>query len=81
VKIHTRVLAPIWHGLPPSAADDKGAVEEVFRKVHGVMQAAMEELRREGRHGLFPRAGGRVEAAPEKPVRTAFAEGVFLEAR
>jgi len=55
VKIHTRILRPIDLGLPPSAADDRDAVEEAFRRVHSAMVAAMEDLRRAGRHGLFPR--------------------------
>lgn len=55
VKIHTRVLAPIRPGLPASAANDPDAVEAVFDEVRGVMMGAMEELRKAGRHGLFPR--------------------------
>jgi len=54
VKIHTRILAPIHHGLPPSAADDPEAVEAVFNQVFSAMQAAMDDLRLQGRHGLFP---------------------------
>jgi 1-acyl-sn-glycerol-3-phosphate acyltransferase len=55
VKIHTRILRPIDFGLPPDAADDTAEVERAFARVSGVMQAAMYELRHEGRHGLFPR--------------------------
>jgi 1-acyl-sn-glycerol-3-phosphate acyltransferase len=55
VKIHTRVLGAIDLGLPPSAAEDPEAVEGAFLRVRAAMQGAMEELRREGRHGLFPR--------------------------
>ncbi len=55
VKIHTRFLAPIDLELPPSTADDAGAVELAFERVLGAMQAAMDELRLAGRHGLFPR--------------------------
>jgi 1-acyl-sn-glycerol-3-phosphate acyltransferase len=55
VKIHTRILKPIDLGLPVSAAEDRDAVEEAFGRVHAAMTAAMEELRRAGRHGLFPR--------------------------
>lgn len=55
VKIHTRILRPLELGLPPAAADDPAAVERAFERVTGVMQAALDELRREGRHGLFPR--------------------------
>lgn len=55
VKIHTRILAPIHHNLPPSAADDPEAVESVFKLVKDTMQSAMDELKRLGRHGLFPK--------------------------
>jgi len=55
VKIHTRIMRPIDLGLPPEAADDAEAVERAFEKVVGVMRGAMEELRRAGRHGWFPR--------------------------
>jgi 1-acyl-sn-glycerol-3-phosphate acyltransferase len=55
VKIHTRIMRPIHLGLPPEAADDPDAVEESFARVTSVMKVAMEELRRAGRHGLFPR--------------------------
>jgi hypothetical protein len=54
VKIHTRILEPIKLDLPPQAADDPDAVEHVFEKVRGTMQATMDDLRRTGRHGLFP---------------------------
>src|SRR5262249_13747882 len=55
VKIPTRILSPIDLGLPVAAADDRDAVEEAFRRVLTAMMAAMEDLRRAGRHGLFPR--------------------------
>lgn len=55
VKIHTRVLAPIRFDLPPSAAEDPAAVEACFGEVHTTMQRTLDDLRREGRHGLFPR--------------------------
>ncbi|MBK9258339.1 MAG: 1-acyl-sn-glycerol-3-phosphate acyltransferase [Polyangiaceae bacterium] len=55
VKIHTRILAPIRPGLPASAADDPDAVEHVFTLVRDTMQGAMDELKRLGRHGLFPK--------------------------
>jgi 1-acyl-sn-glycerol-3-phosphate acyltransferase len=58
VKIHTRMLRPIHFGLPRSAADDPEAVATCFERVREAMQAAMDELRREGRHGLLPRGGG-----------------------
>jgi 1-acyl-sn-glycerol-3-phosphate acyltransferase len=59
VKIHTRVLGPIDLGLPVAAADDPVAVEEAFERVRAAMLGAMEELRRAGRHGLFPRRAPR----------------------
>jgi hypothetical protein len=55
VKIHTRILAPIDLDLPVSAAEDAEAVEIAFERVRSAMEASMTELRREGRHGLFPR--------------------------
>jgi hypothetical protein len=54
VKIHTRILGAIDLGLPASAADDPEAVEGAFQRVLAAMRGAMEELRRAGRHGLFP---------------------------
>jgi 1-acyl-sn-glycerol-3-phosphate acyltransferase len=55
VKIHTRILAPIDLAMGPEAADDPEAVEAGYRRVAGAMQSALDELRSEGRHGLFPR--------------------------
>lgn len=55
VKVHTRILRPLALGLPPEAADDDAAVEGAFARVVSMMQAALDDLRREGRHGLFPR--------------------------
>ena len=55
VKIHTRILAPIDLGLPASAVDDRDALDHAYELVHGAMQRAMNDLRDEGRHGLFPR--------------------------
>jgi 1-acyl-sn-glycerol-3-phosphate acyltransferase len=54
VKVHTRICAPIDLGLPPSAAEDPEALDHCYRRVHGAMQTAMDELRDIGRHGLFP---------------------------
>ncbi len=54
VKIHTRILAPIHLNLPPSAADDPEAVEELFERVRSAMQRAMDDLKQKGRHGWFP---------------------------
>ena len=56
VKIHTRFLRPIHLGLPPNAADDPAEVERAFSRVVETMQGCMEELRRAGRHGFFPRS-------------------------
>ncbi|MCC6556340.1 MAG: 1-acyl-sn-glycerol-3-phosphate acyltransferase [Polyangiaceae bacterium] len=55
VKIHTRMLRPLHLGLPKQAADDPAEVERAFDRVVHVMTAAIEDLRRAGRHGLFPR--------------------------
>ncbi len=56
VKIHTRILPAIRPNLPPSAADDPDAVDAVFTRVRDAMQAAMDDLKRLGRHGLFPKS-------------------------
>ena len=56
VKIHTRFLAPIHLDLPPAAADDAEIVDAIYARVVATMQAALDDIRREGRHGLFPRA-------------------------
>jgi 1-acyl-sn-glycerol-3-phosphate acyltransferase len=55
VKIHTRILRPIHLDLPKEAASDAEAVERAFERVRDTMQATLDELRREGRHGLFPK--------------------------
>jgi 1-acyl-sn-glycerol-3-phosphate acyltransferase len=57
VKIHTRILKTIDLDLPPEAADDEEAVERAFLRVSAAMQDALDELRADGRHGLFPRRG------------------------
>jgi hypothetical protein len=54
VKIHTRFGSPIHLDLPPEAADDEEAVDAAYHQVVGVMQRMLDELRRAGRHGLFP---------------------------
>lgn len=54
VKIHTRFLKPIHLNLPPSAQNDDHAVEHAFELVKNTMQTALDQLRIEGRHGLFP---------------------------
>lgn len=55
VKVHTRFLEPIHLDLPPEAEHDAEAVERAYRRVVGAMQAAMHDLARQGRHGLWPR--------------------------
>lgn len=55
VKIHTRIGKPIHLDLPKEAANDPDAVERAFEVVRGSMQATLDDLRREGRHGLFPK--------------------------
>jgi 1-acyl-sn-glycerol-3-phosphate acyltransferase len=55
VKIHTRILRPLHLGLPIRAAEDPDEVERACERVVAVMSAAMDDLRRAGRHGLFPR--------------------------
>ncbi len=56
VKIHTRILAPIQLDAPPSAAADPELLDTLYARVVATMQAALDDLRREGRHGLFPRS-------------------------
>lgn len=56
VKIHTRFLKPIDLGLPPSAADDPALLDRCYLRVVAAMQRALDELKREGRHGLFPKS-------------------------
>jgi 1-acyl-sn-glycerol-3-phosphate acyltransferase len=55
VKIHTRVLRPVRLALPREAADDPAEVERAFDRIVALMQAALDELRQAGRHGIFPR--------------------------
>lgn len=56
VKIHTRFLTPIDLALPRSAADDPDALDAAYSRVVGAMQRAMDDMRLQGRHGLFPRS-------------------------
>ena len=56
VKIHTRILAPVDLGGGPGDAADPAFVEAAHQRVVAIMQAAMNDLAQEGRHGLFPRA-------------------------
>ncbi len=55
VKVHTRFLRPVEFGLPASAAEDPEALDACYVKVVMAMQKGMDDLRRAGRHGLFPR--------------------------
>ncbi|MBK8252886.1 MAG: 1-acyl-sn-glycerol-3-phosphate acyltransferase [Polyangiaceae bacterium] len=55
VKIHTRVLSPIRFHVPPQSEADPDVVETCFEQVRRVMQSTLDDLRSEGRHGLFPR--------------------------
>jgi 1-acyl-sn-glycerol-3-phosphate acyltransferase len=78
VKIHTRILAPLELGLPPEAAGDDEAVEAAYRTLVDAMQAEMNSIAREGRHGLFPSRDGRAgmpSAAHAGAPPTAQAEG------
>jgi 1-acyl-sn-glycerol-3-phosphate acyltransferase len=55
VKIHTRILAPIDLGGTPHDAVDPDFVEAAHRRVVDAMQTAIDDLAKQGRHGLFPR--------------------------
>lgn len=55
VKVHTRILAPLDLGYPPSAADDPDALDEGYRRVVAVMESAVADMRKQGRHGIWPR--------------------------
>lgn len=55
VKIHTRFLKPIHLNLPRGAENDDELVENAFELVRSTMQDALDDLRRAGRHGLFPK--------------------------
>lgn len=59
VKVHTRFLAPIDLGIPAHLWNDRDAVEEAHTRVITSMRAAMDDLRRAGRHGLFPAGSAR----------------------
>lgn len=56
VKIHTKILAPILLDAPVSASNDARALDSSYEHVVGLMQQAMNDLRSERRHGLFPRS-------------------------
>jgi 1-acyl-sn-glycerol-3-phosphate acyltransferase len=43
-RIRVRVLPPIDLGLPPSAADDPGAVDDAYERVRATMQSGLDEL-------------------------------------
>jgi 1-acyl-sn-glycerol-3-phosphate acyltransferase len=55
VKIHTRFLEPIQLDLPRRAADDPQVVGAIYGRVVARMQAALDDLKQRGNHGLFPR--------------------------
>lgn len=55
VKVHTRFLRPIDLGIPASAADDPDALDAAYARVVDAMQAALDDMAAEGRHGLFPK--------------------------
>jgi len=63
VKIHTRILRPIYTGLPASAADDPEAVAHVADRVIATMQRELDRMRIDGRHGLFPKSERRASPA------------------
>lgn len=53
VRIRIRVLPPIaWPHLGPEAAEDDAVVWRCREQVRAVMQAALDDLSREGGHGL-----------------------------
>lgn len=55
VKIHTRFLPPIDLGVPPSSANDPEVLDHCYGRVVATMQRGLDDLRRAGRHGLFPK--------------------------
>jgi len=55
VRIRIRVLSPLsWPELPAEAADDDVVVWRCREQVRAAMQAALDDLTREGGHGLRP---------------------------
>lgn len=51
-KMRLRVLPPLaWPSLDASAAEDPAKVERCFEEVRGVMQSALDQMRREGGYG------------------------------
>jgi 1-acyl-sn-glycerol-3-phosphate acyltransferase len=70
VKIHTRVLRAMRLEGSPADADDPAVVEREHERVVATLQGAMDDLRAEGRHGLFPRGPAAREASrPAAPAR------------
>lgn len=65
VKIHTRILRAIDLGGTPASADDAEFVERCHQRVLAAMQSAMDDLARQGRHGLFPRRAHGPVTSPE----------------
>jgi 1-acyl-sn-glycerol-3-phosphate acyltransferase len=70
VKVHTRVLRPIV--LEPQDPGDPRAVESVHNRVVGTMQAALDEMVRENRHGLWPNARREKLARTLQSLRNSF---------
>lgn len=56
VKIHTRIGKPIHLNAPKSAADDPQTLDSAYGLVHSTMQTMLDDLKRAGRHGFFPKA-------------------------
>lgn len=56
-RIRVRALPPIDLGLPPEAAEDQAAVDAAHDRVRDVMQAALDDLVREGGFGPAARFG------------------------
>ncbi len=55
VKVHTRFLEPIDLGVPPEAASDPEVLDRCYARVVATMQQGLDDLKRAGRHGLFPK--------------------------
>jgi 1-acyl-sn-glycerol-3-phosphate acyltransferase len=70
VKVHTRVLRPMR--LEPLDPEDPRAVESVHRRVVSTMQAALDEMVREDRFGLWPAARGEKLARTLQSLRNSF---------
>jgi 1-acyl-sn-glycerol-3-phosphate acyltransferase len=79
VKVHTRIWKPIYFDAPNSAARDANVVEACFERVVMKMRVAIDALKREGRHGLFPKRtsvdGGSVSSMFESQSRASMKRG------